>query len=252
MSVGIQSFNADILKSMGRKYSAGNVKDITAILHKYFTNSFNYDFIFGYHLHTHDTVYEDVKLVNELAIPSATFYQIWLKRETCVKQKIKSLSYSDIYSQRALISNSLIENGYVNDKSDWFIRTPKAKYRFQDHKWKNGYFFGVGINSYGFANNIAYRNYLELETYINHDFYTLPISNFYQLNDEDLQKREVCLRIKIEEGIDLKRIRTKDLRIKIEELINLDVAKNGDGFVRLNNKGLCITEYISNFLIQDI
>ncbi len=111
-------------------------------------------------------------------------------------------------------------------------------------------FYGVGINSYGFANNVSYRNYLDLETYLNHDFAELPINNFYELSEIDLQKREVCLRIKLKEGIDLKRITNPQIIPKIKKLINLDLAKNGDGLVRLNEKGLCLTEYISHFLIS--
>ncbi len=138
----------------------------------------------------------------------------------------------------------------MNDKSDWFINSPKAKYKFQDHKWQNGFFYGVGINSYGFVNNSAYRNFLEISNYLKHDFSGLPINNFYKLTDGDLQKREVCLRIKLEGGIDLKSITNPELNLKIKDIINLGLAKNGDGIVRLNKKGLCVTEYISNFLIS--
>ncbi len=112
---------------MGRRYNKINVEAITEQLHKYFPQSFNYDFIFGYHLHTLNTVKEDVEIVLKMEIPSVTFYQIWLKRETCVKQKIESLSYSDIYAQRALISRELSANGYVNDKVGLVYKISKSE-----------------------------------------------------------------------------------------------------------------------------
>ncbi len=107
MSVGIQSFNATILNSMGRRYDEDYVEKITELLHKDFPESFNYDFIYGYHLHTLDTIKNDVDSVIKLNIPSATFYQVWLKRETILKQKIKYLSYYDIYAQRVMINDKL-------------------------------------------------------------------------------------------------------------------------------------------------
>jgi len=206
ISIGVQTFNENVLKSMNRnEHSQKIVTTINNIL-LYFPETFNVDLIYGYPGMDKDTVSCDlIKCIN-LNIPSITTYQLW----TRIKNNLYNnnhLREEELFIQKLIIADILQENGYYRDKSDWFLKTTKSKYNFQNHKWNNGYYLGIGCSSYAYINEFYYRNIIDINEYMNKiGENQLGIKYSIKLSKEDQIRRYCALSIKTREGINLEKL----------------------------------------------
>ena len=258
ISVGVQSFDATVLREMNRKRTSDKTNTVIENLQNNFKN-FNVDFIFGHYASDKDKLYEDLKKVAEYQIPSATFYQIWLNCETLAKAKSNDLSFENLLYQRMVISTFMKELGYINDKSDWYIKDDKFKFKFQDHKWKNGDFIAIGTNSYGYINGVFYRNFCHnsLKDHMKSikDYIDLVenkehgIDLYCKLNETEQKKRGICLGLKMNEYL---KYDNNVFQPVIDELREMELMIEDDNGIKLSEKGFYMANIISNYLLDYI
>lgn len=252
ISVGIQSFDNAITKEMNRAHEVDESLLVIELLNKYFKKTFNIDIIYGYPSSNENILLNDLTMCDELHVPSVTLYQIWLRVSTALSNKSQPPQKKDIFLQKLLIKNFLKEKNYSRDKSDWYIKNEAAKFRFQDHKWQNKFFYGVGTSSYAYVNDVYYRNETNIDNYIKKiQDGKLGISTLLKLDPEKIIRRACSLGIKTEEGINLHYLKSKDvnsynqIRLVFDSLVNFGLGKYQDDFFKLTELGFLIPDNIS-------
>jgi oxygen-independent coproporphyrinogen-3 oxidase len=244
ISFGVQSFDNDVSSKMNRIQSREQLNEVINVLHKYFPLNFNVDFIFGHYSSNQNVLFNDLKAIEELKLPSVTFYQIWLNNITKAKQLSSNIKFEDLLYQRMCISIFLNKLNYINDKSDWYIKNNTAKFRFQNHKWENNDFIAIGVSSYGYINGTLYKNTLSIKNYLTIvDNTNSGISLSYYLNEREIEKRRICLGLKINteltyeyEGIDFQPF--------IDMLVDNQLIIKTNNHIQLSYEGFLMSDLI--------
>lgn len=259
LSIGIQSFHEPIMRMMNRAHNFIMAIDSINLAKKYFNNNYNIDLIYGFSGGSLKILSEDLEYCNSLNIPSITMYQIWLRVNTKFSSEITNVSVKNLLKQKILIHEYLNKIGYYRDKSDWFIKNNQAKFRFQDHKWSNKAFWGIGVGSYAYVNNIYYRNLTNIKQYIKSiNENKISIGVHKRLSMDEQITRTIMLGIKMEQGVnsnighfieDNNEKREIDRKFKV--LLKLGLAKIEQNRIKLTNKGFFISDNISEFFLNE-
>jgi oxygen-independent coproporphyrinogen-3 oxidase len=261
LSIGVQSFDGNINKLTNRPH---NIKDAIYSIHlaeRYFTNNFNIDMIYGFPESNLDILLKDLDSLSNFNIPSITYYQIWLRVKTILTQNYHDYNYNidSLFNQKIIINDFLKYFGYFKDKSDWYIKSTTARFRFQDHKWKNKYFWGIGLSSYAYSNGVYYRNTTSMAKYFEKIKNGKISIDFYKrLSRTEQVMRSIVLGIKLGKGFgeDLlscfeDNLINEQITKKIMKLVELKLVQIDRKMISLTERGLLMPDNISLFLMSE-
>ena len=246
ISIGIQSFDQNLSFTMNRNHTKNDSINCIKNLHKVFDNKFNADFIYGYPLSNLGILKKDLEIINNLFIPSITMYQLWSKVCKILYSK-NDISFKDIFEQKKLINEFATSNNYIQDKSDWFIKSEESKFHFQDFKWMGGDFMGLGQSSYAYINGFYYLNEKNSNLYSERISKTgNSISRLKSLTNYEIDVRKLILGIKTFKEIKVKSSFLSEPRIK--NLIDIGLLSSNNEMVFLSETGKLIPDNVSNYL----
>ena len=169
LSIGVESFNKDILLFLERNYSKEDIINKINLAKKYFTN-INIDLIYAVPNETLDILKSDIDEFIKLDIPHISCYSLIIEAHT--KLGIKNTEYisEDLdYSMYKEIEESLERNGY-----DHYEISNYAKNNYESRHnlcyWKNHKYYGFGLGSSGYIDNYRYTNTKNLNKYLNGNY----------------------------------------------------------------------------------
>ncbi|HKL72703.1 MAG TPA: radical SAM family heme chaperone HemW [Candidatus Onthovivens sp.] len=165
ISIGIQSFNSKILEQIDRSYSI-NYYDLIALARKYFKN-INVDLIYGFHDQTFEDFKDDIDQFLKLKIDHISAYSLSINKGTLFyNHKYKEVE--DDYSRELYdyMLQKLRENGFERYEVSNFARNSK-KSKHNLTYWQNDFYYGIGIGSHGYVDNIRYNISANLRKYLN-------------------------------------------------------------------------------------
>lgn len=169
LSIGVESFNKDILLFLERNYSKEDIINKINLAKKYFTN-INIDLIYAVPNETLDILKSDIDEFIKLDIPHISCYSLIIEDHT--KLGIKNTEYisEDLdYSMYKEIEESLERNGY-----DHYEISNYAKDNYESRHnlcyWKNHKYYGFGLGSSGYIDNYRYTNTKNLNKYLNGNY----------------------------------------------------------------------------------
>ncbi len=255
MSIGVETFEDDLLTKINRRHTSGGVLVAIDNIRKAGFENFNVDFMFGLPYQTFEHLHHTLKMVEILQLPSVTFYQLWLRANTPIHLVPKEYFPSEetILLMKAIIYEKMKSLGYIQDKVDWFVKSTEFKYKQEDYKWRNNFFVGLGVSAYAYYNHCYYHNFININEYLESvEKGRLPVEKWGKLNKEDRMRRSLVLGIKLTEGINLSRFR-KEYEVDpifffnetIEKLLNLGMLKIDDGYLRLTDKGILFGDIVA-------
>lgn len=167
ISVGVQSFDDEILKKLGRYDKFGSAKkitkDIKAMLGILPITSV--DLIFNFPGQTSEGLDKDLKTLIKLAPEQTSFYPLmtspYVKND--VKQTLGKFSLENEYKFFNQIKNSLKEAFPV--RHGWAFSKANTDVIIDEYVIDNDEYVGVGSGSFSFLNNVLYVNEFSLEKY---------------------------------------------------------------------------------------
>ena len=169
LSIGVESFNKEILSFLERNYSKEEILDKITLAKKYFTN-INIDLIYAVPNENLDILKKDIDEFIKLDIPHISCYSLIIEDHT--KLGIKNTDYisEDLdYEMYKLIESTLEKNGY-----DHYEISNYAKNGYESKHnlcyWKNHKYYGFGLGSSGYINNYRYINTRNLNKYLNGNY----------------------------------------------------------------------------------
>lgn len=249
VSIGVQTFDENILKTLNRKHNKKQVINLINNLNEEGIHNINIDMMFAIPKQTCDNLDNDLKIISKLNIKHISYYSLILEEHTKLFiDKFKVFDEDLEFLMYNKICDYLKNIGYNHYEISNFS---KEKYQsiHNLNYWKNNNYIAIGLGAVSYINNTVYENTKSITEYIKEKY--MKCSN--NLSDYDIYINELMLGLRLADGInkiDFKHKFGKD----IEEIFNLknEIDKKrliDDGFnIFINPKYI----YVSNDIITNI
>lgn len=232
LSIGIQSFNEQNLKFLGRNHAFHDAEEKMKLIRNFGFSNINIDLIYAIPGETIKDLKEDLKLFLKLKPDHISTYSLMIEPHTILSYE----HFSEIQEEQDLemyeiICKTLKKAGFNHYEISNFAKKKKEA-RHNLTYWNNEEYYGFGLSASGYIDQIRYTNTKNLTKYLNGEIRgTEEI-----LSKQDIMDNEVMLGLRKIEGINKKEFETK-YNIKLEDAYPIKpLLKNGD----LKQKG----EYI--------
>lgn len=232
VSFGVQSFDDEKLKYLGRAHD--NKKAIQAIelAQQIGFDSINCDILYNTICDSKQLIQKDLEIVSSLQIPHISAYSLTIEEET----KFHTNQTQEIFDEdfSIFVIDSILKADYLQYEISNFAKT---KHHFSSHNlgyWKKKDYMGVGAGAVECIGCVRSTNQKNLSQYIQK---SLPILEHLTPKDQFLE--EVFLGLRSIVGID-------------EKILNDRQKNNADTLVK--NGNLLYTNqryYNTNFLVCD-
>lgn len=164
VSLGVQSFNKEILTILNRSHIYKEVYSVINNLKNNNINNINIDLIYGVNDNI-DIVKKDIDYFLSLDIPHISCYSLIIEDNTLLKiNNYQNIDEDIEYEMYKYIENKLTSNGYVhyeisNYAKEGYQSTHNINY------WDNGSYYGFGLGSVSYIDNYRISNTKNISKY---------------------------------------------------------------------------------------
>ena len=247
ISIGVQTFNYNLLKLLNRSHNKEQVFNTISMVKKYIDN-INIDLIYAIPGETRDNIDSDLTEFLKLNIPHISCYSLIIEDNTILKNM--HIDYIDDevdYDMYKLICDRLSLNGYNHyETSNFALSNYESKHNLV--YWNNEHYYGFGLSASGYIDNIRYTNTRSINNYIKGN---------YRLEEDVLSlnetiENEFILGFRKIHGLDINKLNTKyNLDINniefISKLINDNKLILEDNMLRISDNYI----YLSNDILVE-
>jgi oxygen-independent coproporphyrinogen-3 oxidase len=258
LNIGIQSFNDNLLKFLGRRHSEKDaIEAIDAARTAGFTNV-GIDLIYGVH-------HQDIKLWKRTLQKALSFapahiscYQLSLEVRTPLNKKYGAegikLPKEEQQAKFFLTTAEELENaGYIHYEVSNFARNENLKSRHNLKYWQHVPYLGLGPAAHSFLEKRRWWNKPFVNNYLKEIAQnTMPVENEEILSAEQLQLEALFLGLRTKAGIDLKLYKIRynadlleDKKTIIESLIKNKLVEVKNGFLRPTRSGMAVADSLA-------
>ncbi len=170
LSLGVQSFNDNILKHLGRIHTSTEVLENFALLRDYGLNNINMDFIFSVPGTTLDDWKETLTQAVKLQPEHISAYNFILEEETKfydlhLKGKLILMDEEDELRHYEFTIDTLTSHGYNHYEISNFAK-PGSECKHNLIYWRNENYLGAGASACSHVNGVRWENIRDLKAYI--------------------------------------------------------------------------------------
>ncbi len=253
ISIGIQTFNEDILSEIGRRHSAVRAMQAVNILADTGFKNISADFIYGLPRQTAKMFINDLKLAINLPLQHISLYGLKIEENSYYSvNPPQNLPDDDLQADMYIIACEFLENnGFIQYEISNFAR-PNYYSRHNKNYWDNNSYYGFGLSAHGYVNGFRYYNTSDLDAYI-----SAPAQSEYAhfITDKERLEEEIFLGLRKTEGINTHLINKKfniDFAAKYKNVLGKyspQFLENNNGHLRLTRRGgmlsnLILSEFI--------
>ena len=247
ISFGVESFDKDICKILGRNHDEDMVFDNIYLTKKYFDN-INVDLIYGVNDNI-DKVKSDITKFLELDIPHISCYSLILEEHT--KLFIDKHDYIDQDKDNEMyeyIRDTLRKNGYKHYEISNYAKDGRISIHNKNY-WLNGNYYGFGLGAVSYLDNNRISNTKNMSKYLDGNY-----QDNCQYEDIQMRKEnDLILGLRLIDGIDINNYNNKYK----DNLLDKDIISKliNDGYLEvINNRLRCKDKYLylENYFLEDI
>ncbi len=247
ISFGVESFDKNICKILGRCHDEDMVFDNIYLTKKYFDN-ISIDLIYGV---TEDinVVKSDISKFLELGIPHVSCYSLIIEENTKLYIDKRDYISQDIDKEMYdYIADTLKKNGYIHyEISNYAKDGYQSKHNM--NYWLNGRYYGFGLGAVSYLDNTRISNTKNMSKYLKNEY--LDKSEY-----EDVQIRkenDLILGLRMINGINIDAFNQK----YNDNLLEKEIVKSllNEGYLEISNNYLkCNKEfiYLQNIILEKI
>ena len=247
ISIGVQSFNNDVLKVLGRSHRREDIFDKIRIVKKYFDN-INIDLIYA--------AYNDINILKDdldcflsLDITHLSTYSLMIEDHTLLKiNNFRNINEDLDYEMYSLIEKTLNSKGYKHYEISNYAKLGYESIHNKNY-WLNGEYYGFGLGAVSYLNNYRISNTKNISKYLDNNY--IDKNEYEDINTR--KENDLILGLRLIDGINI-----NDFNKKYnDDLLNKDIIKKlvNDGYLIVNNNNLkCNKDYIylENIILEKI
>ena len=257
LSFGVQSFQDDILKGIGRFHNAREAKEAILLAKDLSFNNISLDLIYGLPYQNILDFENSLKEALELNINHISLYGLKIE-EGCYyyDNPPKELPSLDLQEEMYNLAIDFLESKrYIHyEISNFALEGYEAAHNM--NYWNNREYYGFGVSASGYINKTQrYTNTFNIEEYINNPLEAKK--EIYNLTKINQLEEEIFLGLRKLSGININDINIKfniDFEKKYREIIkkyNKEFLQKTDIGYRLTRKGILLSNNILCEFLED-
>ena len=257
VSIGLQSTNNNILKSIGRIHSYEQFIETYMLLRKLGFKNINVDLMIGLPEQTIDILKESINKVIDLKPEHISVYSLIIEENTKIYDQIekKEIRIPEEEKERLMYwyaKNKLELNGYNHYEISNFC---KEKYESKHNMncWNQKEYLGFGLAAHSYFNNTRFSNTTDLNKYIKYNYknYMENKTIHETQNKEDKEKEYMLLGLRKIKGVNIsefKHIFTENpiyiFKNEIDELVEKKLLEVDANNIKLTEKGIDLANLV--------
>ncbi|SHF00040.1 oxygen-independent coproporphyrinogen-3 oxidase [Marinitoga hydrogenitolerans DSM 16785] len=258
LSLGIQTFNNNILRSMNRLYDIEIIERNYYLARRYFSN-INLDFILGLPGDNMEILENNLRLIEKLHPEHVSYYIFDDDHNTPLKRllekgKMQLPEYEFIEKGFDLIIDELRKMGYVRyEISNWAKKGYECKHNII--YWNNEDYHGLGLSAGGHIKNIRYTKTWDFKEYFDKiDNNEIPYYYYKENSMIDEFTEELFMGLRLINGIEIKKLKKKYgslyekfFKILFQMVSDLIII---DDRIRMSKKGLDLSKMVFEKILE--
>jgi oxygen-independent coproporphyrinogen-3 oxidase len=265
LSMGVQSFNNEELKVLGRIHTSEEALRSIALIGKAGLRNFSIDLIYGIPSQSFNSWRESLSMAAECSPVHISTYELTPEKGTILFDLISNPPAHSLGNLKMPPEDSILDmydytidwmvnNGYEHYEISNFAR-PGFQCIHNLNYWNRGEYIGAGASAHSFINGVRSRNVKDIHTYISQlSIDAIPEEDKIHLTSQDSLREWIFLGLRKTEGISIKRAQDEGLDSLLggREMIDSGhIEVRGDAF-RLTRKGVVISNTIIAKLFQNL
>jgi oxygen-independent coproporphyrinogen-3 oxidase len=258
LNIGVQSFDDNILKFLGRRHNSSEAVSAINDSRKAGFDNIGIDLIYGVHGQKFSLWKKTLQKALSYTPEHISCYQLSL--ETGIPlHKEYALQGINLPAEKEQLkffratADELENADYIHYEVSNFARKDKFKSRHNQKYWQHVPYLGLGPAAHSFLGNRRWWNTSAVKTYLKEIAQgKMPLKNTETLSVEQLQLEALFLGLRTKAGIDLERYKTsygvdllKDKKIIIDALIKNNLVELKDGFLRPTRAGMAVADSLA-------
>lgn len=259
ISMGVQSFNNELLKKIGRIHTVKDVYQSVENMRKIGFENVSIDLIFSLPGQTEADFQDTLKQALDLDLPHYSAYSLIIEPKTIFYNLIqKGKLFLPGQDAEANMYDLLLNEMEKHGRKQYEISN-FAKEGFQSKHnityWSNEHYYGFGAGAHGYVGNTRYSNFGPIKKYMEPlQENILPTFQQKELTLKEKMEEEMFLGLRKVDGVDKKHFKQKfgqDLDATFANAIQKTTAK---GWLENNEENVALTRsgrFLGNNVFQE-
>ena len=255
ISMGVQTFNPELLSFLRRRHTAAQALDAVRICRESGISNISIDLMYGLPGQTLDMFRDDLRTAISTGVQHISSYCLSYEENTpllALRDQGKLMpADDDLCSQMfTLMCDTLRDGGYEHYEISNFCR-PGFHSRHNSSYWDGTPYLGLGAGAHSYDGRSRQWNPSDLDAYMEGVENDSPVFEIEKLSDADLYNEKIMLGLRTARGIDLSALSQKD-RLSLLESARKFLS---DGSLSLDGDYLRIPEsdmFVSDTIISSL
>ena len=241
VSFGVQSFDNDKLKFLGRAHNANSAIKAIQNARSIGFKGINCDIIYGVQNDTMESLKKDFDTAFSLPITHLSAYSLTIEEGTkffdrsSVKIDDEELSYE--------IFDYINKNGFHQYEISNFAKNKVSESKHNYGYWQHKEYLGVGAGAVGYVNQERHYPSKSIEEYIQNPLFF----DVEKINLDDVKTEKILLGFRSLNGVEMSLFNEEEMK-KIDDLIQYDkvyIEKN-----RVFNKNFLLSDELALYILD--
>lgn len=258
VSLGIQSFDNNILRFINRRHNSSKAMEAVATLQDAGFDNISIDLMFGFPQQTLDGWTKDINTAMSLGVQHLSAYSLMYEEGTRLYSMLKNKDIQEIDDGLSLemyrmLTSVLKEHGYTHYEISNFS-LPGRESRHNSNYWNSTPYLGIGAGAHSFNGNSRQWNISDIKQYIQGIREGKTVYETEQLTKDQRFNETVMTRLRTSQGLDLEYVSHLFGFIYVNHLekaatpyYNRGLKKEGN-ILRLTEDGI----YLSNDIMSSL
>ncbi|MCI9279982.1 MAG: radical SAM family heme chaperone HemW [Bacilli bacterium] len=228
LSIGIQSFNSEKLKIMGRNHTFKEALEKMSLCRCLGFSNINVDFIYGFKEETIQDMKKDLKRLLKLKPNHISTYSLMIENHTLLKinNYQRCSDEKDAFFYKEICKVLKKEKFHHYEVSNFALKGCASIHNLR--YWQNKEYYGFGVSASGYIDHIRYTNTLSLTKYMKGEF----IKEREILTQKDIMDYHLMLGFRLVEGFSIEAFENL-YQVKLEERYPIKpLLKNKDLMIK--------------------
>jgi oxygen-independent coproporphyrinogen-3 oxidase len=258
LNIGVQSFDDDLLKFLGRRHSATEALAAIDDARNAGCQNIGLDLIYGVSGQDTRLWIETLKEALSFSPEHLSCYQLSLDEKTPLYRRYQQAGTQMPSENEALdffmtTSRVMADAGYIHYEVSNFARAENLRSRHNMKYWRHIPYLGLGPAAHSFCDRRRWWNTTDVDTYIGSlSEGKTPIGSSEELSTEQLAMEALFLGLRTKDGIDLGRYQARyglDLleqkKQTLHKLVEESLVEIKDGCLRPTLSGMAVADSLA-------
>lgn len=248
LSIGVQTFQNHLLKTLGRHHSIQDIKQIVAWANECGITNYSFDFIYGIPGQSLEDISADLQAIKTFKPPHVSLYSLTIEPHTPMYlQGIQEADEDELRKFSDLILDQLRHIGYHRYEVSNFALGRKFESQHNLTYWQAKPYYGIGPGAHGYDGIQRYENLRSFSDY----FKGIHHKKMTDLTPHDYEFEYLMLNLRLEEGFLLSQYQslfnfsfTERFKNPFLKLTQQGYLVNDNGRVHVTDDGMMRLHYV--------